>query len=346
MKRAYVLLCASCVLFVFGGFFSLSTLQANEPVKLIFDTDIGNDVDDVMAMAVIHALQNRKECELLAVTITKDHPYAAPVVEILNRFYGRSDIPIGIVHDGVTKKDGKYLKQVYHTKNADGSPAYKTDITPENSHQCMEAVKLLRKTLAQQPDRSVVILQVGFSTNLARLLDTQGDEFSSLSGKELLKKKVSLLSVMAGAFVPRLAEHKEYNIVNDIPAAKKFFSECPCPIVLSGFEIGETIMHPAISMQKEYNYVENHPVQVAYKHYRGLENDQPTFDLTSVLYAVRPERNYFGLSEPVDVTVNDDATVSYKPQENGRFRYMTVTDEQIAAVREALCELCSEPPQK
>lgn len=41
------------------------------PVKLIFDTDVGNDIDDVLAISVIHVLQSRGECELLGVTITK-----------------------------------------------------------------------------------------------------------------------------------------------------------------------------------------------------------------------------------------------------------------------------------
>lgn len=49
-------------------------LQSAEPVRLIFDTDIGNDVDDALALGVIHALQSRGECELLAVTVSKDHP--------------------------------------------------------------------------------------------------------------------------------------------------------------------------------------------------------------------------------------------------------------------------------
>ena len=40
------------------------------PIKIIFDTDIGNDVDDVLALSVLHALQTRGDCELLAVTIT------------------------------------------------------------------------------------------------------------------------------------------------------------------------------------------------------------------------------------------------------------------------------------
>ena len=38
-----------------------SPVPAAEPVRLIFDTDIGNDVDDALALAVIHALQSRGE---------------------------------------------------------------------------------------------------------------------------------------------------------------------------------------------------------------------------------------------------------------------------------------------
>jgi purine nucleosidase len=67
------------------------------PVPLIFDTDMGNDVDDAMALAVIHALQSRGECRLLAVTLTKANRYAAPFVDLVNTFYGRGDIPIGVL---------------------------------------------------------------------------------------------------------------------------------------------------------------------------------------------------------------------------------------------------------
>ena len=333
------------VVLIFGLFMSPAPVTSAEPVKLIFDTDIGNDVDDAMAMAVIHALQNRNECKLLAVTITKDHPYAAPMIDILNTFYGRPDIPIGMVKDGVTKEAGMYNAQVYNTVDEQGNRVFKTKITPEMYDDLPDAVTVLRETLAAQPDGSVVMLQVGFSTNLARLLDSPADEISPLNGMELVKKKVKLLSTMAGAFAERLKNHKEYNIVNDIPSAQRLFEKWPTPIVFSGFEIGETIMHPAQSMRNEYNYVDYHPVKIAYHHYRGLENDQPTFDLTSVLYAVRPDRGYFTLSEPCDVSFDENSLTHFQPNPNGQSRYMTVTPEQKAMVREALCELCSEPPK-
>ena len=328
------------------GLVAVSSAHAEGPVKLIFDTDIGNDVDDTMAIAVIHALQNRNECELLAITVTKDNPYAAPMADILNTFYGRPDIPIGIVKGGMTKENGKYNVQVYNTVDGQGNRVFKTKITPEMYAELPDAVAVLRKTLAAQPDGSVVMVQVGFSTNFVRLLDSPGDDISPLNGTELVKKKVKLLSTMAGAFVERLKNHKEYNIACDVPNAQKMFKNWPTPIVFSGYEIGETIRHPSLSMRNEYNYVDHHPVKIAYHFYRGLENDQPTYDLTSVLYAVRPDRGYFTLSEPCEVWFDDEGRTLFKPDANAKNRYLIASPEQMAMVREALCELSSEPPKK
>ena len=172
---------------VMASLVAVSSAHAQGPVKLIFDTDIGNDVDDTMAIAVIHALQNRNECELLAITVTKDNPYAAPMADILNTFYGRPDIPIGIVKGGMTKENGKYNVQVYNTVDGQGNRVFKTKITPEMYAELPDAVTVLRKTLAAQPDGSVVMVQVGFSTNFARLLDTPGDDISPLNGTALVK---------------------------------------------------------------------------------------------------------------------------------------------------------------
>jgi hypothetical protein len=106
--------------------------NSGRPISLIFDTDIGNDVDDVLALGVIHALMSRGECELLAVTVTKDEHLSAPFVDAINTFYGRGNIPIGVVKNGRTpepskftglaeEKDGDRLR--YPHKLLDGSQA-------------------------------------------------------------------------------------------------------------------------------------------------------------------------------------------------------------------------------
>ncbi len=314
-----------------------------EPVRLMFDTDIGNDVDDAMALCMIHALASRGECQPLAVTITKDNPYAAPIVDLLNTFFGRPEIPIGMVRGGVTSQDGKYLRQIV-TAEDDGQVRYPHKL--HNSREAPEAVGLLRKTLAGQPDGSVVLAQVGFSTNLARLLDSLADDVCPLTGRELVQRKVRLLSTMAGAFGDKMKGRKEYNIVTDVEAARKLFAEWPTPIVASGWEIGNAIKHTARSMQEDYRFVARHPLVEAYDYYRGLQNDQPTYDLTSVLYAVRPERGYFDLSPPGRIVVESDGTTSFREEAGGPHRYLIVDPIQIARVREAQEWLCSQPPGK
>jgi inosine-uridine nucleoside N-ribohydrolase len=312
-----------------------------EPVRLIFDTDLGNDVDDALALGMIHAFQSRAECRLLAVTVTKDNPYAAAFIDLLNTFYGRPDVPIGTVRNGKTPQDGKYVRKVAEAEDH-GRPRYPHQL--KSGAGAPEAVAVLRQVLAAQPDGSVVMVQVGFSTNLARLLDSRGDAASPLPGKELVQRKVRLLSAMAGAFGPGDRRRKEYNIITDLPAARKLFAEWPTPIVASGWEIGNAIKHPARSMRDDYGYVAHHPLREAYAYYRGLENDQPTFDLTSVLYAVRPDRGYFDLSPPGRIIVDEDGTTSFQEDPRGRHRYLKVTPEEIVRVREAQAMLCSQPP--
>src|ERR1700727_2486929 len=62
---------------------------------VIFDTDMGNDIDDALALAMLHALSDRGECELIGVTLTNAHPAAVPYIRMLNRFYGRGGLPVG-----------------------------------------------------------------------------------------------------------------------------------------------------------------------------------------------------------------------------------------------------------
>ncbi|MFI4874602.1 MAG: nucleoside hydrolase [Blastopirellula sp. JB062] len=331
--------------------FCLPTLHADEPanrpIPIIFDTDIGNDCDDVLALAMIHSLQSRGDCELLAVTITKDHELAAPFTDCLNTFYGRGDIPIGVCRSGVTPDAGKF--NVLASAQDDGQVRYPHDL--KSGKTAPSAVSVLRKALADAEDGSVAICQVGFSTNLAELLKSPADDVSPLTGVELVKQKVHVLSIMAGSFgtIPGKSPEQsrrfgEYNIKKDIPAAQSLVADWPTPIVWSGYEIGMQLRYPYKSIQRDYDYVKHHPVSEAYDLYIKPPHNRPTWDLTSVLYAVRPDYGYFDLSEPGRVTVNDDSTVTFEPQKNGRDRYLILSDKQHPRAEEALILLSSEPP--
>lgn len=311
------------------------------PVPLIFDTDIGNDVDDVLALGVIHALQSRGECELLAVTITKDHELCGPFVDAVNTFYGRGAVPIGVVKGGVTPEQGKFIGLAAQEDN--GALRYPHDL--KSGNDAPDATVLLRQVLAAQEDHSVVIAQVGFSTNLARLLDSGPDAYSELSGRDLVARKVRLLSIMAGAFQPiNGGEHLEYNVVMDIPAARKVVEEWPTDIMYSGFEIGISILYPAVSIDRDYAYADHHPLQEAYQLYMPTPHERPTWDLTSVLYGVRPDHGYFDLSPAGKASVDEKGKTIFQETPDGKHRYLKVNELQAARVREALAEFASQPP--
>ena len=317
----------------------------SEPVKLIFDTDMGNDVDDALALAIIHAMVDRGKCEFLGLTLTKSNLNAARYCKAFNIQYGHPDIPIGLVKDGKEPGDGRYVGRVLEIKKADGTPAFPVP----DGWQPEDSVQLLRKLLAKAPDNSVVIAQVGFSTNLARLLDTPSDDISPLTGKELAEKKVRLVSAMAGAFTfpnNRFENHKEYNVVVDIPSAQKVFHTWPGEIVFSGFEVGVEIQFPGIALVADCNKREHEILKESYRFYRdGLEGkNQCTWDLTSVLFVVRPEawRNYYTLSPKGNVTVLDDSRTRFAEDPNGTRRAFLCSPEQNKRIQEAFINLCTE----
>jgi inosine-uridine nucleoside N-ribohydrolase len=313
------------------------------PVRLIFDTDMGNDVDDAVALAMIHALESRGEAKLLAVTVTKDNRWAAPFIDVMNTFYQRGNIPIGVVRNGKTPEDAKMIRVPAERTRADGSFVYPHDLV--DGREAQEATGLLRRILAKEKDGAVVIVQVGFSTNLARLLDSQADDNSRLGGRELVKRKVRLLSMMGGAFQKDQPEGKpEYNIETDISSAKKLFAEWPTRIVTSGFEVGNKVVYPASSILKDYGYVQDHPLAEAYREYMKMPYDRPMWDPTATLYAVRPAS--FSLSPAGTITVDDTGRTHFTANGKGQHQYLTATAEQAGAARRVIIELARRPPDR
>ncbi|HTB15817.1 MAG TPA: nucleoside hydrolase [Bryobacteraceae bacterium] len=301
---------------------------ASGQAPVVFDTDMGNDIDDALALAVLHALQSRGECRIIAVTITKDNPWAAPYIDLVNTFYKRPDIPIGMVKgSGVTPEDSAMIRVPAERKRPDGSFVYPHRIL--SGADAPDAVAVLKKALEAAPDHSVTVIQVGFSTNLAHLLD---------QSRELVGQKVKLLVMMAGDFAKR---NPEFNIKMDIPSAQKLLRDWPTPIVTSGFEIGNSMLFPASSIVRDFPA--NHPVAEAYRNYQKFPYDRPTWDITAALYAVRQNDGYFSLSEPGTIQVDEKGVTTLIASSSGKHRYMVMNDVQRARALEAMILLSSQP---
>ena len=297
------------------SFFSCQTNRDNrniKPVKIIFDTDMGPDYDDAGAIAALHALADSGDCEILATVSSNSHPSIAPTIETFNRYFQRPDIPIG-----VTRKRSISINQ---KNNWNDSIIIKFAPEIKDSKNYPSATETYRKVLSSQPDQSVTIVTVGFTTNLENLLKSHADEFSSLPGTELVKKKVKNWVAMAGRF----PEGREFNVYRDAEASYFVFNHWPTRILFSGWEIGNSILTG--SKLAKMSSPDN-PVVWAYQYNLNTYANKPvenrmSWDQTAVLCAIRDPERYFYVCGPGKFTVTKDGFNEWDPDINGNHYFL------------------------
>lgn len=296
--------------------------------NIIFDTDIAGDYDDVGAMALLHAFADQGQAKILATVSSNSFKTTVPTISILNTYFGRPDIPTGITKRELPNRD---CPQKWAEALIDKYPH-----SLKSNEEAGDAVKLYRKILSDQPDSSVTIVTVGFFTNLADLLDSQQDEFSDLSGKDLVAKKVKLLVSMAAGLPEGKDKGREYNVFVDPKSSQKVFSEWNTPAILSPFEIGEKITTGIRLINN--SSIKNSPVQDAYQIALTKDNNKigrMSWDQTAVLVAVKGIDPFFN-SRKLNLKIEDDGSNIVIP--GNRFDYLSFkqTPEEIGKVIEDL----------
>jgi inosine-uridine nucleoside N-ribohydrolase len=261
-------------------FFVISTVQAQ--VKVIFDTDLGGDCDDLGALAMLNHFIDRKECNLLAVMCWSTEKYAVEAIDAVNRFYNHPEIPIGVRKDTPTFDQDSYSKPI-----ADKFPHQMT------FESAAEATQLYRKILAGSNNKSVKIVAVGPLKNIENLLKSGGDKFSPLPGKELVKQKVKEFVIMGGQFPEGKSE---WNFNGNMPGVTRYvIPNIPVPIIFTGFELGNSIKTGDVFNEIDQNtplyigflYFSEHAPWMKDLYVPGRISKNSTFDQTAVLYAVR-----------------------------------------------------------
>lgn len=298
-------------------------------MNIIFETDMGNDVDDALAIDMLYKYNKQKRINLMAVMLNKEGEFPPKYIDLLNTWYGQKRIPIGVSPRGDQSlvAGTNYTQVVCEELDEKGKLLYKRSI--KDYSKLLSAVKLYRKLLAKAEDASVTIVSVGFSTNLALLLDTKADEYSPLTGKELVAQKVKRLVTMAGHI--ENPKYAEYNVVNDIAACQRVFNEWPTPIYMSPFELGLQVRYPAQSIENDFTWTKHHPIVDSYKVYLKKIEDRPTWDLTAVLYAIDPQQ-FFNISPAGKIVVTDEGYTHYKQDAAGKHFYLFITPEQAKAI--------------
>ena len=236
------------------------------PVKVIYETDFTFDVDDVGALAVLHALANNGETEILAVSYNESQNKAADAIDAVNTWYGRGDIPIGLYDKPLASPD------FYNAPYINTLAGMANDITDNIVDTSLNVYK---QVLVQQPDNSVTIISVGFLNNLYDLLQED---------PELVASKVNKLVLMGGVY------YDDFNFVrHDLVDQTQYVIEnWPSLIVVS-----QEGVYIKTGAALEETPVDNPVREAYYKWFDDSFQARSSWDQVAVLYGVRGADEYF-----------------------------------------------------
>jgi hypothetical protein len=256
-----------------------TSLYATDPVRVIFDTDMDTDCDDAGALAMLHALADAGEAEILATVVSSRYQWAVPCVAAINAWYGRPDLPVGCPKErgAPTNRGSRYARKIAEQfpsrfKTNDDAPA---------------ATQVYRRILASQPNQGVVVVTVGYVTNMRDLLVSGADRHSSLDGADLVQQKVRHWVCMGGRYPEHLKQGNYGNFMPDPQSAVDAVARWPTAIYFSG--LGQRVQTGKGLRQTP----SDNPVRRVYELYLGDRLTRSSWDQVAVLYAVRPHAPFW-----------------------------------------------------
>ena len=301
---------------------------AKPPTGVVFDSDMGSRIDTALALAMLYGFDGKNEVRVVCVSISRTNVKAAAFCDAVGRFYAAGGfmrtLPVGMSIAGKITDETPMLTVPLGRKGADGQPVYKHDVRDINDTADVAAV--VRNAYSAQYDANCITVLAGPATNLIDVLKLPG-------GKELIASKVKLLAVSAA---PQLS--------SDPAAAKQLFAEWPTPIVISTEEIGRELQFPGESIDRDFAWSQAHPIVDAYKAYKPMPYNAPAGDMATMLYAVRPQENYFKLSEPGTISIDASGKIQFSTAADGKHRQMIYDPEQKEKIIKTFTELASAKP--
>jgi inosine-uridine nucleoside N-ribohydrolase len=285
------------------------------PVKVIFDTDMETDCDDGGAMAILHSLADLGECQIIACGTSVLTLDALAAVDVINRYRGRPDIPLGQVKGQGVRQTSKFSRQIaaefpHHVKSASEIP---------------DAAHLYRDVLAKQPDHSVTLITVGYLTNLKNLLALPATD-QHASGIDIVRAKVSKYVCMGGNFIGYPPKDDlalgNVNFCRDADSAFDVLNQWPTEIVFAGREVCSVPSGVRIGESLRHTPADN-PVRRVYELYSGGQaGNRHVADLAAVYYAIRGITDCWDLSAPGKMQLQKDIQFEWSFTSQGKQRYL------------------------
>ncbi len=290
---------------------------AASPVKIFFDTDMETDCDDAAALAILHALADKGECEILATVVSVRDPWSLATVDVINTYYGRTNLPLGIVKKGGVLEKSKFASSI----------AAEFPHRIKDTNNIPDATLVYRDVLEKQPDKSVTIVTVGYLTNLKNLLQLPAQD-GHPSGLDLIKSKVSKWACMGGNFIgqPPKDDLKlgNVNFQRDAASAHFVLHNWPdsVPLIFVGREIGSVPSGLQIGLNLSKT-PEDNPVRRAYTlYFDGNLKSRHVADPTTVLYAVRGLRDYWDIQTKGRMELQTDMKFEWLPEGDHNQAYL------------------------
>jgi inosine-uridine nucleoside N-ribohydrolase len=319
------------IIIIFLAVSFVAGAQVRGPVKVILDTDFGNDCDDTGALAILHQMVYNGEAELLATMYPMNDDGGAPAIDAVNTYYGKPNIPVGTYKGSYVYKHKH--NDFYNTRLA---TSFGNDL--RSGKNAPDAVALYRKILAAQPNGSVTIVVVGPQRLIADLLMSKADSISRLNGKELVKLKVHKL-VSMGAEYPK---GDEWNIKLAPDASKLVADQWPTPIYYSGFEIGQPILTGGRLITETPT---SNPVRIAFETNPMVDSlkNRHSWDQTAVLFAVRGAADYWETGQGT-IVIRDDGKNTWSAE--GKTRFYLIAKKSATEMKKIIEDLMVAPPRK
>ena len=298
--------------------------QENEAVPLvILDTDIGSSTDDLFSMEMLYDYQKQGKCKILGVVVDREGEDCAACADVMNTYFNNGNLPIGLVRNGIENPSVWINYKALPTyENGDGSQMFARTLSDYST--LPDGWELYRRLLASQPDHSVSIVSLGFVTCLAQLLESEPDQYSPLTGVELVRQKVKCLYLMGGVFGS--AVEPDYNFGQGIEFAKTFFHLWPTDvdIIFSPGEVGDAIEYVPEQVIADISWTDVHPIKQVYMTC-NCNTGQKMWDLMAIINAVEGD-GLFQLSERGTVAITDNAETIFTPSAAGNCRYQLPGD--------------------
>ncbi len=252
------------------------------PENIILDTDMDTDCDDAGALALLHYYAGKGLLNISAVVCDVNNPWTGAYVKTVNSFLGRAYIPVGVwngtfVRKEYTENQNKLLGMggIYNRIIAE-----RNNVIPGRNFFPEDSVRLYRRILASADDKSVTICAIGLLSVIAALLGSFPDEYSNLSGRELVKLKVKRLVTMGLGVYPKGKDR--FNWKMDSRAAGLVLNKFPAPILVNA--LGEDVLSGNILMKERPDF---DPVAEAFRIFScgNREFKRPSWDQITVMAA-------------------------------------------------------------